>query len=98
LEFNVPFQQKYGYIRDELTTGNICTKNYWNPTAIVEIIIGGWVVSFFETQCISFCLAYVSQGYFSAPVLCFVRLCRTKIHISTFSSWDLNVEKFSDST
>jgi len=47
LEFNVPFQQKYGYIRDELTTGNICTKNYWNPTAIVEIIIGGWVVSFF---------------------------------------------------
>jgi len=30
---------------------NICTKNYWNRTTIVEIIIGGWVVSFFETQC-----------------------------------------------
>jgi len=28
---------------------NICTKNYWNR--IVEIIVGGWVVSFFETQC-----------------------------------------------
>jgi len=30
---------------------NTCTKNYWNRTTIVEIIIGGWVVSFFETQC-----------------------------------------------
>jgi len=26
---------------------NICTKNYWNRTTIVEIIDGGWVVSFF---------------------------------------------------
>jgi len=25
----------------------IRTKNYWNPTTIVEIIVGGWVVSFF---------------------------------------------------
>ena len=31
---------------------NICTKNYWKRTTIVEIIAGGWVVSFFETQCI----------------------------------------------
>jgi len=31
---------------------NICTKNYWNRTITVEIIDGGWVVSFFETQCI----------------------------------------------
>jgi len=30
---------------------NICTKNYWNWTTIVEIIVGGWVVSFFKTQC-----------------------------------------------
>jgi len=30
---------------------NIRTKNYWNRTTIVEIIISGWVVSFFETQC-----------------------------------------------
>jgi len=22
---------------------NICTKNYWNQTTIVEIIVGGWV-------------------------------------------------------
>jgi len=32
---------------------NICTKNYWNRTTIVEIILGGWAVSFFETQCSS---------------------------------------------
>jgi len=31
---------------------NICTKNYWNRTTIVEIIVGGWVV-FFDTQCSS---------------------------------------------
>jgi len=31
---------------------NIYTKNYWNRTTIVEIIVGGWVVPFFETQCI----------------------------------------------
>jgi len=30
---------------------NIFTKNYWNRTTIVEVIVGGWVVSFFETQC-----------------------------------------------
>jgi len=26
---------------------NSCTKNYWNPTTIIEIVVGGWVVSFF---------------------------------------------------
>jgi len=26
---------------------NIRTKNYWNRTSIVKIIVGGWVVSFF---------------------------------------------------
>jgi len=31
---------------------NICTKNYWNRTTIVEIIVGGWAVCFFESQCI----------------------------------------------
>ena len=30
---------------------NICTKNYWNRTTIVEIIDGRWVVFFFDTQC-----------------------------------------------
>jgi len=30
---------------------NSYTKNYWNRTIIVKIIDGGWVVSFFETQC-----------------------------------------------
>jgi len=29
---------------------NICSKNYWNWTTIVEVIVGDWVVSFFETQ------------------------------------------------
>jgi len=29
------------------------TKNYWNLTTIVEIMIGGWIISFFETQCSS---------------------------------------------
>jgi len=33
---------------------NTCTENYWNWTTIVEIIVGGWVVSFFETHCISY--------------------------------------------
>ena len=33
------------------TASNICTKNYWNQTTIVEIIDGGWAVYFFETQC-----------------------------------------------
>jgi len=27
------------------------TTNYWNRTTIVEIIVGGWVVCLFETQC-----------------------------------------------
>ena len=31
---------------------NTCTKNYWNQTTIVEIFVGGWVVFFFETQCL----------------------------------------------
>ena len=30
---------------------NICTNNYWNRTTIVEITVGGWMVSFFEKQC-----------------------------------------------
>ena len=36
---------------DGIFTQEYLTKNYWNPTTIVEIIVGGWVVSFFETQC-----------------------------------------------
>jgi len=27
---------------------NICTKNYWNRTTTVNIIVGGLVVSFFR--------------------------------------------------
>jgi len=36
---------------------NICTTNYWNWTNTVEIIVGGWVVSFFETPCIYFIIS-----------------------------------------
>jgi len=28
----------------------MCTNNYWNGTTIVEIILGGSMVSFFETH------------------------------------------------
>jgi len=37
--FNGIFTQQYLY------------QNYWNRTTIVEIILGGWMVSFFETYC-----------------------------------------------
>jgi len=30
---------------------NICTENYWNRITTVEIIVGGCVLSFFETHC-----------------------------------------------
>jgi len=30
---------------------NSCTKNYWNRTITVKIIVGGWVAYFFDTQC-----------------------------------------------
>jgi len=35
---------------------NICSKNYWYPTTIVEIVVGGWVVYFFETPCSICCV------------------------------------------
>ena len=44
-----------GGISNHLSTAyllsNNCTKNYWNRTTMVETTVGGWVVSFFETQC-----------------------------------------------
>jgi len=48
--------KRWGGISNHLSMAyllsSICTKNYLNRTTIVEIIIGGWVVSFFETPCI----------------------------------------------
>jgi len=36
------------YIKPPLyLLSNICTKDYWNRTTIVEIIVSGWVVYFF---------------------------------------------------
>jgi len=33
---------------------NICTKNYWNRPTIVEIIVGGWVVSFLRHSALAY--------------------------------------------
>jgi len=48
---------------------NICTKNYWNRTTIVKIIVGGWVVCFFETQ---YCAIYQYELFqrLGSPVTC----------------------------
>jgi len=48
---------------------NICTKNYWNRTTTVEITVGGWVVSFFETQTkrvptrVTKCIVFIQKSY-----------------------------------
>jgi len=47
---------------------NIFTKNYWNQTTIVEIIVSGWVVSLFETQCSSFRQPHSSPSVSVLPV------------------------------
>jgi len=51
----VRWQVRWGGTLDHLSMAyllsNICSKNYWNRKTIVEIIVGGWVVSFFESQC-----------------------------------------------
>ena len=39
------------YLSMAYLLSNSCTNNYWNQTTIVEIIVGGWVVSVFETRC-----------------------------------------------
>jgi len=45
---------------------NIYTKNYRNPTTIVEIIVGGWVVSVFETQWSILPWLHVTKQYLSS--------------------------------
>jgi len=49
---------------------NICTKNYWNRTTIVEIIVGGWVASFFETQCSCLIAAHIAWSNVLPGRLC----------------------------
>jgi len=48
---------RWGGISDHFSMAyllsNISAKNYCNPTTLVEIIVGGWVVPFFETLCSS---------------------------------------------
>jgi len=39
------------YLSTAYLLSNSCTNNYWNQTTIVEFIVGGWVVSVFETRC-----------------------------------------------
>ena len=70
---------------------NISTKNYWNRTTIVEIIVGGWVVSFFETQCSCLIAAHIAWsitsylegcvdiGQYVLPVPTFLVACATGI-------------------
>jgi len=41
---------------------NICTKNCWNRTTVVKIIVGGWVVSVFETVYIGYRASLSSRG------------------------------------
>ena len=37
------------YLSMAYLLSNISTEIYWNQTTIVEIIVGGWVVSFLDT-------------------------------------------------
>jgi len=41
---------------------HVCTQNYWILTTTVEIIVGGWLVSFFDTHCSFGMLGLVSSG------------------------------------
>ena len=42
--------RKLNHLSIAYLLSNICTKNYWNRTTTVEIIVGGWLVYFFGTQ------------------------------------------------
>ena len=42
---------KLNHLLMAYSLSNICTKNYWNWTVTVKIIVGRWGVYFFETQC-----------------------------------------------
>jgi len=43
----------YCYLSTAHSLSNMCTKNYWNRATTVKIIVRGWVVYFFQTQCMS---------------------------------------------
>ena len=47
---------------------NICTKNYWNRTTIVEITVGGWVISFFWDSV--YYMVYFNTTYQQLRVFC----------------------------
>jgi len=56
---------------------NICTKNYWNPTTIVEIIVVSWVVSFFwDTVYVRRCSLLLPTGQGGGLSVC-VSVCHT---------------------
>jgi len=68
---NCPITIK-NHISMAYSLGNICTKNYWNRSTIVKIIIGGWVVpwyTFCETQCMYRLLGWPSRSV-STPIRC----------------------------
>jgi len=59
---------------DGIFTQQYLYQNYWNRTTIVEIIVGGWVVSFFETQCRCGLLLYQPSSVICRSV------CRSVCH------------------
>jgi len=54
---------------------NICTENYWNLTTTVKIIVGGWAVYFFGTQCCNITYCRWTDGNASKTVYLPVSLC-----------------------
>jgi len=62
---------------------NIYIKNYWNPTTIVEIIVGGWVVSFFLRH--NVCQCELANGmltcYSYSNFAIITEMCKTSFYI-----------------
>jgi len=40
---------KLNHVSSAYSRSNICIKNYQNRVATIKIVVGGWVVYFFET-------------------------------------------------
>jgi len=60
---------------------NIYTKNYWNPTASVKIIISGWVVSFFWETSVVQAMHYPFIGYFTGLTAYGIKTCHREMSI-----------------
>jgi len=64
------------------------TKNYWNDTTTVKIIVGGWVVYFFRTSLYEngeyFAVHYNAQLQHLCRMVC--KLCKCDIVLSVFQN------------